>query len=536
MPSAEVGRTVNATLRGAVAAHGEQMFLDFSGTAFTYAELGGEVDRLARGLHRLGIGPGDRVVTVLDNGPDAVIAWLAINTLGAVNVPVNTAYKGEFLRHQVADAGARLVILEADYVSRITAVWDAIPTLAEVVHRCDAVPDDTAAGNRRITALDSHRLDDGPLPTPDIAPRDLAALIYTAGTTGPSKGCMVSHNYICDVSRRLAAMASRGPDELNWTPLPLFHIYAIATVLSTMQIGGTASVAPKFSVTGFWPEIERTGARIVNLLGAMTAMLAHQPDTPEMLRCRGQVRAVLAVPFPQELKEIWRERFGVKWPGFSTYGQTEAGSMVTAPIDEDVPPGSSGRRNETHDVRIFDEHDAEVPPGVVGEIVVRPLRPHVMFEGYWNRPEATVAAARNYWHHTGDLGKFDEDGYFYFVDRQKDYLRRRGENISSFEVEATLLQHPAVSEAAVHAVFSDLTEDDVKATVVLRPGASVAAAEYCLWAAERLPFFAVPRFIEFRAELPKNPVGRVLKYQLREEGVTPTTWDREQAGVEIARR
>jgi crotonobetaine/carnitine-CoA ligase len=178
----------------------------------------------------------------------------------------------------------------------------------------------------------------------------------------------------------------------------------------------------------------------------------------------------------------------------------------------------------------------EVPPGVVGEIVVRPLRPHVMFEGYWNRPDATVAAARNYWHHTGDLGKFDEDGYFYFVDRQKDYLRRRGENISSFEVEATLLQHPAVSEAAVHAVLSALTEDDVKATVVLRPNATLTAPEYCRWAAERLPFFAVPRYIEFRDELPKNPVGRVLKYQLRDEGVTRSTWDREQAGMEITRR
>jgi crotonobetaine/carnitine-CoA ligase len=532
----EAGQTVNATFRRATTSHADKLFLDFSGATFTYADLGCEVDRLARGLHRAGVSPGDRVVTVLDNGPDAVIAWLAINTLGAVNVPVNTAYKGEFLRHQVADAGARVVILEGEYLPRITAVWDGIESLELVMHRGDAVSAESADSDLRITPLDTHRLDSGPLPAPDVALRDLAALIYTAGTTGPSKGCMVSHNYLCDVSRRLAAMANRSPDELNWTPLPLFHIYAIATVLSTMQIGGSASLAPKFSVTGFWPEVERTGAKIVNLLGAMTAMLAHQPDTPEMLRCRGQVRAVLAVPFPQDLKDIWRERFGVKWPGFSTYGQTEAGSMVTAPIDEDVPPGSSGRRNETHDVRIFDEHDVEVPPGVTGEIVVRPLRPHVMFEGYWNRPEATVAAARNYWHHTGDLGRFDEDGYFYFVDRQKDYLRRRGENISSFEVEATLLQHPAVSEAAVHAVFSAVTEDDVKATVVLKPGASLDAEDYCRWAADRLPFFAVPRYIEFRADLPKNPVGRVLKYQLREEGVTPTTWDREQAGLEITRR
>jgi carnitine-CoA ligase len=528
---ADTGETVNATFRTAVEVHGDRLFLDFSGTTFTYAEMGREVGRVARGLRVLGVAPGDRVVTVLDNGPDAVIAWLAVNALGAVHVPVNTAYKGEFLRHQIADAGAEVVIVEGDYVGRVTAVWDGVPSLRHLIHRGE-----TGEVDSRITTLDVHRLDGGDLPVPDVRPRDLAALIYTAGTTGPSKGCMVSHNYICDVSRRLAEMARRSPDELNWTPLPLFHIYAIATVLSTMQIGGSASLAPRFSVSGFWPEIERTGARVVNLLGAMTAMLAQQPDTPEMERCRGQVRAVLAVPFPAELRDTWRERFGVKYPGFYTYGQTEAPSMISAPIDEDVSPGSAGRCNDTFDVRIFDDDDREVPPGVVGEIVVRPRHPHVMFEGYWNRPEATLSLARNYWHHTGDLGRFDEDGYFYFVDRQKDYLRRRGENISSFEVEATLLTHPAVSEVAVHAVFSAVTEDDVKATIVLRPGASVSPEEFCSWAAERLPFFAVPRYIEFRDELPKNPVGRVLKYQLREEGVTPATWDREQAGLEITRR
>jgi crotonobetaine/carnitine-CoA ligase len=528
------GHTVTDTLLAAVGAQPDRMFLDFSGDQYSYARLHNEVDRLARGLRRLGVQPGDRVVTVLDNGPDAVIAWFAVNRLGAINVPINTAYKDEFLRHQIADSGAVVAITEADYAERVTSVSGGLPALRHVLHRGTA--EVVAPAGLVLTALDEHRLDGTDTPVVSVAPRDLAALIYTSGTTGPSKGCMCSHNYLCDQGLRLGEMAKRTPEDLNWTPLPLFHIFAIATVLCTAQLGGSASIAPRFSVRGFWPEVERTGATVVNLLGSMGVMVAGAPDTEVSLRCHGQIRALLAVPFPAALKRTWRERFGVRWPGFNVYGQTEAGSMITAAVDLEVPDGSAGRRNDTLDVRIFDPDDRECGPNEVGEIVVRPNQPHVMFEGFWNRPDSSFALARNYWHHTGDLGKFDENGFFYFVDRQKDYLRRRGENISSVEVELSLMAHPDIAEAAVHAVFSELTEDDVKATVVLVPGAGLTEEELLRWAIERIPYFALPRYIEFRVALPKNPVGRVLKYQLRDEGVTPDTWDRERSGITIDRR
>jgi crotonobetaine/carnitine-CoA ligase len=313
-----------------------------------------------------------------------------------------------------------------------------------------------------------------------------------------------------------------------WTPLPLFHIFAIATVLDAARLCASASISPKFSVSGFWPEVRRTGATVVNLLGSMGVMLAGAPDNDDSLACHGQIRSLLAVPFPDTLKQTWRARFGVKFPGANVYGQTEAGSMITAAVDVAVPDGSAGRRNDTLDVRIFSSDDTECPPGVVGEIVVRPNKPHVMFEGFWNRPQSSWSLAGNYWHHTGDLGKFDADGFFYFVDRKKDYLRRRGENISSFEVEIALMAHPDVAEAAVHAVYSEVTEDDVKATMVLVDGSTLAPEQFLVWAADHVPTFALPRYVEFRSELPKNPVGRVLKYQLRDEGVTATTWDRER--------
>ena len=348
---------------------------------------------------------------------------------------------------------------------------------------------------------------------------------------------MVTHRYLCNLARQSLRVTGRRSDELNWTALPLFHLNALAaTVAASILIGGSASIYSRFSLSNFWPEMERTGARVVNLVGAMIPLIAGMNDTPEMLACKGQIRAVLGIPFSPEAMVIWRDRFGVEKAYAPAYGLTETGMIIESPAAEEPPPGSSGRCSPDFDVRIVDEADVEVQDGTVGEVVVRPLRPNVMFSGYWKRPEATIQVTRNLWFHTGDLGKFDRDGWFYFVDRKKDYLRRRGENISSVEVERTFQQHPDVEEVAVHSVRSDLSEDEVKVTVVLRPGSPLTEDQLCRWSAERLPYFAVPRYVEFRKGLPKNLVERILKYQLREEGCTETTWDREAAGLTLEKR
>jgi crotonobetaine/carnitine-CoA ligase len=268
----------------------------------------------------------------------------------------------------------------------------------------------------------------------------------------------------------------------------------------------------------------------------MIHFLAEAPDTPDSKACFGQLQMVRGSPFPAALQQKWKDRFGIKRAGSNAYGLTEAARVTTLRYDQEAPPGSSGRVNEDFDVRIVDDHDIELPAGQAGEVVIRPRRPHVMFEGYWDRPQDTLAVMRNLWLHTGDIGRFDAQGFFYFVDRKKDYLRRRGENISTHEVEVSLRVHPAIADVAVHAVLAESGEDDVKATIVRKGGATETEEEICRWAIERLPYFAVPRYFEFREDLPRNPVGRVLKYQLREEGCTPRTWDRERAGVEVPRR
>jgi crotonobetaine/carnitine-CoA ligase len=211
-------------------------------------------------------------------------------------------------------------------------------------------------------------------------------------------------------------------------------------------------------------------------------------------------------------------------------------TLVSAEQAHLAPPDSSGRRNPWFDTRIFDDNGVEAPDGVAGEVVTRPRMPNIMFSGYWRRPEETLRIMKNLWLHTGDIGRFDEDGWFYFVDRKKDYLRRRGENISSFEVENALRAHEAIDDVAAHAVPSELGEDDLKLTATLKPGYSLDPAELFQWCIDRLPYFALPRYIEFRTELPKSPVGRVLKYELRDQGTPPGTWDFEASGIKVSKR
>jgi len=527
--------TVIAALDRAVAKHPERVLLDFSGELYTYAQVDQLSTRLAHSLADLGVEAGQTVLSMLDNNIDAVVAWFAINKLCAVSVPINTALRGEFLRHQIADSKAAIVICEADYVERIAQIADGAPNLQLILYRAHLAK--VPACRVRIAPLDEHRgwRDDALERKPN--PWDLACIVYTSGTTGPSKGCMLSYNYMCNLARLQLRAGPATENDITITPLPLFHMNALCVgIISNIMVGARVAIVPRFSVSNFWPEVERSGATIASILGSMGGLLAQAPDNEAMKRCFGQIHTVRGNPFTEESKKIWRERFGARLVGGNGYGLTEASVITSLPAGEYAAPGSSGKRIPDFDVRIVDELDRELPPNTPGEIIVRPLRPDIMFMGYWGRPADTMKVLRNMWFHTGDIGKFDEEGFFYFVDRKKDYLRRRGENISSFEMEATFATHPAIEEVAVHAVPSEKGEDDVKVTAVLKPGVELKPEELFRWAIDLVPYYALPRYIEFRTSLPKNPQGRVLKYQLREEGKTPTTWDLEETDIKISKR
>ena len=434
--------TVIAALERAVARHPDKILLDFSGKLYTYAEVDSLSTRMAHSLAALGAKPGQTVLTMLDNNIDAVICWLAINKLCAVSVPINTALKGEFLRHQIADTGTHLIICEADYLQRLIPLADQLTEVNHVLYR--GVLNTPADCRIPIAALDEFRGEDETPFASKPQPSDLACLIYTSGTTGPSKGCMISYNFMCNLARLQLRAGPANENDVTITPLPLFHMNALCvSIIASIMVGARAAILPRFSVSNFWQEVERSGATIASILGGMGGLLAQAPDNEAMKRCFGQIHTARGNPYTEETKKIWRERFGTKLVGGNGYGLTEACVITSLAAGEYAAPGSSGKRIPDFDVRIVDDNDQELPANTPGEIVVRPLRPDIMFQGYWNRPADTLKLMRNMWLHTGDVGKFDDEGFFYFVDRKKDYLRRRGENISSFEMESAFAVHPA---------------------------------------------------------------------------------------------
>ena len=527
--NAQERHTILELWNEAVAQCPDTVFLHFldDDEKYTYAEFDERSNRLAQGLLVSGVAHGDRIATLLDSHADSVALLIAASKVNAVYVPINTANKGEFLRNPLGNSGARILVSEAKYLERVEAIRDDLPELQHIYVRGDS-----AATEEAFTHLYSdNNADTGLSPKPD----DIAGIIYTGGTTGPSKGCILSQNYIANQALRTREMCDPRPGEVNWTCLPVFHLNAIVvTILYSVVSRTTAAITPRFSLSGFWADIEKSGASVASVLGSMIPLIANLPDSDEMLRCKGQLRMARGAPFPGELQEIWRDRFGVEIVGAHVYGFTEASFISMLSYDEaaDAPPGSSGKLNHRDfEVMIVSDDFQEVPTGQTGEIVVRPKRPNVMFEGYWGRSQETLDVFGGMWLHTGDIGKFDENEFFYFVDRKKDYLRRRGENISSYEMETTFALHPDVNEVAVHAVPSALTEDDIKVTVVKEAGSPLTEYELATWAIDNVPYYAVPRYIEFRAQLPKNPVGRILKHQLRDEGCTGSTWDLEQSDI-----
>lgn len=515
----------------------DSLFLDFEGETLTFAQLQDRATAMAHALADLGVAAGASVAVVMDNSADQVVSLFAVNLLGAIWVPVNTAYRGEFLRHQLADSRAVLAICDAGLLDDLLHVAPGIPDLARILVRgadTGALP----AACIPVEPLDRHRGADLTPIVSEIDPRDISCLIYTSGTTGPSKGCMVSHAYLCSIGRRRNLSVEPWPGMIAWSCLPLFHIASLAAVLiSTLLAGERASIARHFSVSGFWKEIERSGADSAVLLATMLPLVAHMPDCPEMARCKGQLKVITGVPMTQEDRRIWRERFGVAYVNTHAYGQTEANLVTFLPWGEPEPPaGSMGPPSRDFDMMVVDDEGVPVPLDTAGELVLRPRQPGAMFSGYWQRAEDTVAASRDLWWRTGDVVRMDAGGYLYFVDRKKDYLRSRGENISSHEVESAVGVHPEIAEVAFHSVPAEEgVEEQLKATVVLAAAASCDERALFDWMRGALPYFAVPRFIELRERLPKTPTGKVQKQDLRMEGVTASTWDSLAHGLEIRR-
>ena len=495
------------------------------GAEWTFAELRDKVRTKAAGLRAMGIEQGEHVAVWLPNGPDALIAFYAINYIGAVFVPFNTAYRGQLLQHVIANSGARVLLVHPDLVPRLHEI-DLGRVERLVVTTGIEVPE-APRPIQRFDELAGAADETLELARP-IEPWDIQSIIYTSGTTGPSKGVLSSY---------LHMFTNAGPE--SWPMVdendrymcvaPIFHIGGMGPPFVMLARGASVAMIDNFSTEDFWAVAKATQSTVVFLLGVMATFLLKAEPRPDDRD--HTVKKAFMVPLTGDAP-AFTERFGVDI--YTIFNMTE----ISSPIVSEANPkkiGTCGRVRDGVDVRLVDRNDCEVPIGEIGEMLVRTDRPWAMNSGYNANPEATAEAWRNGWFHTGDAFRRDEDGYFYFVDRVKDAIRRRGENISSFEVEADVCSHPAVREAAAVAVPSEFSEDEVMVIVAPVPGQKLEARQLAEFLIDTMPYFMVPRYIRILDELPKTPSAKVMKADLRKEGVTPDTWDREAAGLRVRR-
>jgi crotonobetaine/carnitine-CoA ligase len=506
------GPTIPALLERQAERYGERPLVEAPGASRTYVGLRDAVAGRAEWLAEAQVRPGDRVALMCANRIEMLELMLACAWLGAVAVPVNTALRGAGLRHALDNSGARLIVVDDELVRWLDAVAP-LPALRGVQRTGELPPPGT------------------PVPPREAAPGDVATILYTSGTTGPSKGVLGPNAQVIHFARAICDLLEIGEDDVLYTCLPLFHVNAWSAFFQALTSGARYHLATRFSASSFWDEVVEVGATVTYLLGAMIPILLRRPPSP--LDRAHRIRTVNGVAPPPDVAAAARERFGIVVA--ECYASTECGCVLGAPLREQRP-GWMGRAMPGYEVRVVDEDDREVPTGEAGEMIVRSDVPFAIFQGYHAMPEATVVAWRNLWFHTGDRVVADGDGRLRFVDRTKDAIRRRGENVSSFEVESVLLGHRAVADAAVFPVPSDLgEEDDVMAAIVPREGADLDPLDLVKWCEGRLAYFAIPRYVDVVDALPLTENGKVRKVVLRERGVGPATWDLERSGHRLAR-
>jgi crotonobetaine/carnitine-CoA ligase len=506
------------------AERGDMTYVIFdSARRYSYREMRERAISVAVGLARLGVQQGDHVLAWQPTSPEMLATYYAINYLGAVFVPINTAYRGRLLEHVIENSDAKLAVVHASLVERLSGIH--LSRLERLVVTGTAVP-----APLPITAFDDMTGTETQLPplVRPIEPWDTQSVIYTSGTTGPSKGVMSSYLHMYTNPGPEAWPFLTGEDRFLVNS-PMFHIGGMGLPFAMLARGGSIVLPERFSTDDFWPTVKEHGVTAIFLLGVMATFLSKAAPGPD--DTAHKVRICFIVPLIEGAQEFSR-RFGVNV--YTIFNMTEISSPIVSTPNPAVR-GTCGKVRVGVEVRLVDENDCEVPVGSVGEMMLRTDRPWAMSHGYLKEPQATARAWRNGWFHTGDAFRKDAEDNFFFVDRMKDSIRRRGENISSFEVEAEVLAHADVRECAALGVPSELGEDEVMIVVAPAPGRSVDPATLVHFLTTRLAYFMVPRYVRTLPDLPKTPSSKVLKAQLRGEGITADTWDREKAGIVIRR-
>jgi crotonobetaine/carnitine-CoA ligase len=505
--------------------YGDRVLLVSGATRWTYAQTAAIAAASARTLACAGIRPGDRVALMCSNRPEFLQVYLGCAWLGAIVVPINTALRGLQLSHILRNSRPALLVIETPFLAAIETAGADVE-LPSQTWTIGAVADTSEA---KVSSVPLPALAAG-APAGAVRPGDTVAILYTSGTTGPAKGvcCPQAQLFWWGVYSARALGIREG--DVLFTTLPLFHTNALNAFYQAVLNGCTYVLEPKFSASGFWAAARRHDATVGYLLGAMASMLLAQPPTPDDSAHR--LRVALGGGVPPRIHRPFFERFGV--PLVDGYGSTETNFVFAGSIPSDRP-GTMGYLADGVEARIVDADDSEIPDGQAGELVLRAREPFAFATGYFGMPEKTVEAWRNLWFHSGDRVVRDPDGHYRFIDRMKDSIRRRGENVSSWEVEQTIQSHPAVAACAIYPLPSELGEDEVAAAILLEPGQSLAPVDIVHHCEGQIAHFAIPRYVRIVSQMPLTENGKIKKGVLRDAGVTTDTWDREAAGIRLRR-
>lgn len=509
----------------------DKIFLYFGEKAYSYREAGELVNRLAKGFRSLGVGKGDKVCTLLYNSAEHVWTWLALAQIGAIWVPLNTSLKTDDLIYTINDSEAKVLILQESLLERYHGAKSGLMHLEHVVYLGDR-------GQIPQGMLDFNSLMEveGFFEDVPVYLSDVMSIVYTGGTTGLPKGVILPHfSYICAGQRIVQRCGMRSEDtDLKVTPLN--HIAAQHHVIAILLLNTYIAFAPKFSASQFWDQTRRYNITVSSTMGPIFEILlkqekkANDRDNPVRLLTSVELSYV-----SKEKLEEFKERFGIETVQ-EVFGMTEFGCLMTANPLERIKWGSIGTPSDDLEMDIFDENDFPLPTGKEGEIVVRPKVPFCGMLGYYKKPEETLKAFRNLWFHTGDMGYKDEDGYFYIAGRQSHKIRRKGENISAYEIEQTINKHPKVEESVAVGIPSEWgSEEEVKVFIKPKIRERIDPLEIVLWCSDRLAHFKIPRYVEFVEEFPRTEaIQRIEREKLKKRGIG-NAWDREAAGVILPR-
>ena len=516
--------------------HPSAIAVKFETNQLDFETLHTRANQFANAMLGLGSNKGDTCAVMLPNGADYLTTWLGLTRIGVIEVPINVAYRGDLFQYLLQQSECSTLVIDQRWIEHFVAIAPALTHIKHVI-----VVGLGPENDRHLTAttkkfvvhdyMDLVSSGDSALPSIVVDETDPSVILFTSGTTGPSKGVVLSHKANFRLARNVSELMGYGKGERLFTVFPLFHVNArYTTVLPAWLVDGDCVMHDRFSASNFWDFCRTENVTAFNYMGALLMMLMKQPERSD--DATNPVRRAYGAPAPIEIYSDFEKRFALQL--VEVYGSTELGTATMNTV-ESFRVGSCGYAVPYFDVEIHDEQDNLCAPGTEGEIVVRPKEPSVMFDGYYKMPEATVAAFQNLWFHTGDRGKMDSDGYFYFIDRMKDAIRRRGENISSWEVEKVLNTHPHVLESAVVGVPSALTEEEVMAILILKPGQTADPKNILEFCEGKMAHFAIPRYFQFVTELPRTPSQRVEKYKLRQDASKNISWDRESIGYEVKR-